>query len=389
MLVLLSALAALAAIPAETGPILAPAAEGATAIPARALRTGRVGGRPAVFIEARFDGVSVDGEPVLVLRDGRAPVTPGQEALLPAVYQRLYAKVSPRIGSGADVPFVAVLAIDGRVESDTLVRLAESARQAGVERLAVLVADRRVDQPWVSPRDAERLTGLQYEVLVSVGRTGFEVVDAEGRVPASVTRRLACGGEGCGSVTGLPWDALESALERIGRSSGRDVAVRVVARERDLPVAALVGAMDVAARHFDVINPALATEPVLGGGLEVSGEPVALEISGRLEAIPVTLEHVPDSDRVEGIPQYAMNQAFTAVQGRTRACLRQIGPEAELEVRFEVDDEGTISAATVAEASADVSRSAQQCLLRVVREVDMPVPVGPTPFRARWTFSAE
>jgi len=393
LIALLAPLSAPAATPAQTGDVALPRAQGSQAVPAQGLRTGRVGGLPAVFVEVRVDGVSVEGEPVLVLRQGQTPTTKEQAGLLRPVYDRLLSKVAARQITGARTPFVAVIALDARVEAGVLQGVAESARQAGVEQLAFMVQDTRVIEPWTAarPDGQASLVDAEWDVIVLASQGGFEIVEAQASLKARDLRGLACTNDACGTVEALPWTALERVLERLGQARGRQARVRIATRESDLPAAVLIGGLARARQHFDVVGIGVLDEPILGGGLthEQASEAEVHDLSGRLEVVSATLPTVADDERVSGIPQHAVERAFRDASGRTRACMAQAGSGSRVDVRLEVDDEGQVSAATVTR-HAERGLSAGECVVRVVRTLEFPPPTGPDlPIVIERTFRAE
>ena len=375
--------------PPSTGPVSLPVIEGSQAVPAEALHIGRVGGKPAIYVEVRMDGVAVDGEPVLVLREGSAPRAADGEAVLRPVFERAAERIGdrkrdgagrPELGEDGDLPFVAVLAIDARVETGVLVRVSESLRHAGVEQLALLVDDSGARELWQAarPGGAARLQSPTFELVVVVSHDGFEVVETDVTLSARDQRGLTCT-DSCGSVDKLPWDALERVLGVLGERYDAAMPVKVVTRERDLPVAALLGAVGRARTHFDVVVPGLLGDPLLGGTLEIDGKAEPQALNGRLEVISVVLPAVSEAQRLTGVPRHEVDARFVEVDGRLQACLAQGGADTEIGVRFEVDAKGKVSAATISRSTVD-EPSPGQCVLRIVRELEFEPPYGEPPF---------
>lgn len=387
---LLTSLLLIAAVPPQTGDLVLPRGARAQALPATAIRAGRVGGVPSIYIEVRMDGIAVQGEPVQVLTAGVAPPSPDDEVVLRAVYERLVSKVGLRRLRGVTGPLLGVLAVDGRVPAATLERVLESARFAGVERLLFLVEDPFAREPWAPerlPAGAPVLEDPRYDVIVIVGREGFEIVESDGTLSPAALGGLDCGGP-CASVADMPWEALERVVEALADGREQPVAVNVITREADLPSAALIGAIGRARARFEVVSVDVvpATE---AGGLPL-GDPITaapVRLAGKLVGVSAVLPHPAADEKVAGIPTFELQQALSKVAGRTRACVAQAGPEAEVVVRFEIDEDGWVQAATVMSSSSD-QLGPGRCVLREVREVRFPKPVGPVPFVTTWTFDA-
>lgn len=380
--------------PTKTGPVLMPPADSGLAVSALSVQGGRVAGLPSVLVEVRQDGVAVEGEPVLVLSAGVLNPRPGQleNGVILPVYERIIGKVGGREFLGAEPPFLGVMAVDAQVPAATLSLVLESARLARAERLLFLVDDAVAREPWMPeplPEGAARLQDPSYNAVIDVSDKGFEIIDVAAILTPRDLRGLACP-KTCSSVAELPWDALDRVLGTLADKSEEAPLVRVMTRQGELPSGALIRAVGTARQHFDVVTLAGLAGKEGGGRLSLgdgAGASEAISLSGKLVGVSSVLARPAEDEGVVGIPEFQIRQALDRVAGRTRGCAAQGGPDTVITVRFEVDEDGAVSAATVTDTSVK-ARAPGKCVLSVVREVSFPKPMGTAPFVVNWTFDA-
>lgn len=376
------------AAPVETGAIALPSVESAQAFPAAGVRYGRVGGMPAVLVEVRWDGISVDGEPVQVLAAGIPNERPTDGVLIP-VYERAIAKVADRRMKGAKGTMLGVVALDGRVPVGTLVPVVESLRFGGMGQILFMTEPSNARESWV-PSQVEggmlELDARAYDAVVSVSSGGFEVVDREGNLGPKQLKGLRCD-EPCRSVDTLPWDALSAVLNGLVTDSGAPPVIAVRGLESSMPSGVLLQAIGKVREAG-----ALPTLGAWNGGQ--TGESIAwdstaaapIRMGGRLEGVSILLASLDSGEKRSGLPAFQVEAALRKSVDPIRACVRQLGKDGSMETRLEIGAEGTVQAAMV---TNEVPVSASRCLLRVIRSVEFPEPSGDLPIVVTWKFDSK
>lgn len=357
----------------------------AKALPQAALTAGRVGGLPALRIQVLQDRVTVAGNNAVILEEGTLP-DDGEYFVRP-LYERLSEVTAGRLERGAEAPFAAVVALDGRVPMGTLDRILFTAQVVGVNQVAILVDDRSVREPWVASTlpsqsvasEAGLLTGLS----ISSEGIGLVGIDAGDRLLRR-TPSLAC--SDCKTVDDLPWSALDTVLAKIATADRVGPRLQIDVAEANIAASAMVRALDaVGGLERPVVLKEMAEKP-LGPGLVATGEPAAVPWGSRLEVASVLLP-APDEDVVvQPIPLAEVERAFFGVRGETSGCLALSGGEYGVSVvRLEIARDGTVGAATLTDDTF-AKKGVGQCLLRVIRDLNFPEHAGNTSMVVARTF---